>query len=400
MGRPVTVTAAIVVAAGRSERFGGPLPKVLVEWRGRPLIAATLDAFDACPDVASVVLVLSEAAEAGWHAAGRPGRKVFAVARGGATRQASVAAGFAAVPSDSEVVLVHDGARAFVSPELISSVVTAAVRSGAAVPVLPITDTVKRVSLDGGTAHVEATVDRAALGLAQTPQGFRIDVLRRARAHAATSGLEATDDVALVEAAVDSGALEPGVRVEVVPGETTNVKVTRPEDLPQPRVPSRVGLGHDIHPLAAGRPFILAGVDVWADADDGEAFGPMGHSDGDALSHAICDALLSAAGLPDIGTHFPDTNPDHAGRPSLEFLESVAMRVAAAGWRIVNVSAVLHLERPKLAPHAARIRHALAGTLGIAVDAVGFSAKRGEGLGDIGSSRAVRCDAVALLERA
>ena len=223
-------------------------------------------------------------------------------------------------------------------------------------------------------------------------------MLRLARAHAASRGLDATDDVALVEAALADGALPAGVQVEAVPGEVTNVKITRPEDLP--RGGHRVGLGHDIHPLEAGRPFIVAGIDIWAGAAATDTFGPVGHSDGDALSHAICDALLSAAGLPDIGTHFPDTDPNNAGRPSLEFLEAVAAGLAEAGWRVVNVSAVLHLERPKLAPHAARIRQALAATLGIGVEAVGVSAKRGEGLGDVGMGRAVRCDAVALLERA
>jgi 2-C-methyl-D-erythritol 4-phosphate cytidylyltransferase/2-C-methyl-D-erythritol 2,4-cyclodiphosphate synthase len=394
------VTAAIVVAAGRSERFGGPLSKILVPWRGRTLIAATLDAFDSCPEVSSIVLVLSEAAEDGWRAAGRPGRKVNAVARGGTTRQESVGAGFAAVASDVDIVLVHDGARAFVSPGLIARVVAAAARSGAAVPVLPITDTVKRVFNEGETAIVGGTLERSTLGLAQTPQGFRIEVLRGARAHAIATGLEATDDVALVEAAMIAGALPSGIRVEAVPGEVTNVKVTRPEDLQRHGAPSRIGLGHDVHPLAPGRPFRLAGVDVWEDEPETETFGPVGHSDGDALSHAICDALLSAAGLPDIGAHFPDTIADNAGRSSLEFLSEVASRVAVGGWRIVNVSAVLHLERPKLAPRAVRIRQAVADSLGISIEAVGLSAKRGEGLGDVGTCRAVRCDAVALLEQA
>lgn len=385
---------AIVVAAGRSERFGGELPKVLVPWRGRPFLAWTLQAFDDCPEVASIVLVASEEVERGWRQAGSPGRKVISAVRGGATRQESVLAGSAAVPEDAPVVLVHDGARPFVTPALVASVVAAARRHGAALPVLPVVDTVKRLGSDG---HVQETVARAELRLAQTPQGFRRGVFAAAQAWAERADVVATDDVALVELALAAGAVPGDARVAAVPGARSNVKVTHPDDIPA-RTELRVGLGHDVHPLERGRRFVLAGVDIQPDTATEEGFGPAGHSDGDALTHAICDALLSAAGQGDIGQHFPDTAAENAGRPSLEFLTEVVRRVGELGYRPANVSAVLRLERPRLAPVLPAVRAAVAAALGVDADAVGISAKRGEGMGPVGEGRAIVCDAVALLE--
>ena len=387
-------TWVIVVAAGRSERFGGPLPKLLVPHRGRPLLAHALRAVDACPEVDGVILVGSEPLEAGWRASGADGTKVRAVVRGGETRQASVAAGLLALPADASIVLVHDGARAFASPRLFSEVASAAREHGCALPLLPVHDTVKRV---GSGDVVLETVPRHELRLAQTPQGFRIDVLRAAHRLADEKKLNATDDVALVERALAEGRL-PGVQVHGVPGEERNVKITRPADLP-PAAP-RVGLGHDLHPLVPGRRLVLAGVDLQDGVADADRIGPAGHSDGDALVHAACDALLGAAGLGDIGQWFPDTSPENAGRPSLEFLSTIRARLADEGWRVASLSAVVKLERPRLAPHATAIRAALAAGLGIDPHAVGLSAKRGEGLGPVGEGRAIECDCVAVLERA
>ena len=389
-------TCAIVVASGRSERFGGELPKLLVEWRGRPLIAWTLAALDAASSVDDVVLVASEALEAGWEAAGRPGEKLRRGVRGGLSRQESVRLGTEAVPEGTELVLIHDGARPFASPALIDAVAAAAEREGAALPLLPVVDTVKRRD---GSGRVLETVPREDLGRAQTPQGIRLELLRTAQAWAAGAGVEATDDVALIEAARAGGGLPADQGVAGVPGEESNVKVTRPEDLPAAPRETRVGLGHDVHPLEPGRRFVLAGVDLQAGAGDSERFGPAGHSDGDALTHAVCDALLGALALGDIGQLFPDTAEENAGRASLEFLTETVRRLAGQGWRPSNVSAALQLERPKVAPHSLAIRKALAEALGLPVDRVGLSAKRGEGLGPVGEGRAVVCDAVAQVER-
>jgi 2-C-methyl-D-erythritol 4-phosphate cytidylyltransferase/2-C-methyl-D-erythritol 2,4-cyclodiphosphate synthase len=380
----------ILVAAGRSERFGGTTPKLLVSSHGRPLVRRVLDTLDEAGAVDGVVLVAGEELAAAWERMGRPGRKVARVVAGGATRQGSVLAGLAALPDDAAVVLVHDAARAFATPGLFARVAAAARDAGCALPALPVVDTVKR--LDGDRVE---TVPREALRLAQTPQGFRADVLRSAHA-AAGAGAEATDDVALVERALASGLL-PGVRIVLVTGEESNVKVTRPADLPKPE--TRIGMGHDVHPLVPGRRFVLGGVDLQAGAAEADRFGPLGHSDGDALVHAACDALLGACGLGDIGQAFPDTSPEHAGRPSLEFLRDVRGRLAAEGWSLVNLSAVVRLERPKIAPHAAAMRAALAEALGVEPSCIGLSAKRGEGLDAVGEGRAVACDCVALVSR-
>jgi 2-C-methyl-D-erythritol 4-phosphate cytidylyltransferase/2-C-methyl-D-erythritol 2,4-cyclodiphosphate synthase len=386
---------AIVVASGRSERFGGATPKVLASWRGRSLLAWTLDALDRAGSVDEVLLVASEEVEQAWRAAGEPGIKVRSVVRGGETRQDSVMAGAEALGSEAEVVLVHDGARPFVSPELVDAVAAAAREAGAALPLLPVVDTVKRVD---GEGDVVETQPRQELFRAQTPQGFRVGILRAAQEHARATGLQATDDVALVEAARAAGALPGGQRIAGVPGEESNVKVTRPQDLPVDAT-TRVGYGHDVHPLVPGRRFVLAGIDLQEGAAESERFGPSGHSDGDAVTHAVCDALLGAAALGDIGRLFPDTADENEGRPSLEFLTGIVARLAEEGWRTVNVSAVLQLERPKVAPVADRIRAELARVLGLPVEQVGLSAKRGEGLGPVGEGKAVECQAVALIER-
>lgn len=384
----------ILVAAGRSERFGGPRPKLLVEFRGRPLLAHGLAAIDACPDVDGIVLVASEGLEQGWREAGSPGAKIRHVVRGGATRQASVAAGLAAIPPDAGIVLVHDGARAFTSPHLFTAVAVASAEAGCALPLLPVFDTVKRVDGD----RVTGTVPRQELRLAQTPQGFRREVLVEAHRLAAEAGLDATDDIALVESAQASGNMT-GISIRAVAGEEQNVKVTRAADLPRAE-PPRVGLGHDIHPLVPGRKLILAGIDLQAGMPDAERMGPAAHSDGDALVHAACDAILGAMGLGDIGQWFPDTSPENSGRPSLEFLGAIRSRLEAEGWRVASLSAVVKLEAPKLAPHAPAIRQALAASLGLAPEAIGLSAKRGEGLGPVGEGRAIECDCIAVMERA
>lgn len=392
-------TAAIVVASGRSLRFGGDVPKLVVPWRGRPLVAWTLRALEACPEVDDVVLVAS--GEVASAAAGSAAAKLVGVVPGGDTRQASVAAGLAALPARADLVLVHDGARPFVSPGLVARVVRAAREAGAAVPVLPVVDTLKRVAADESPARdtILETVPREALARAQTPQGFRRGVLEAAAAFAAETGLGATDDMAMVEALRAAGRLPAGTRLVTVPGEASNVKVTTPADLPAVVIETRVGLGHDVHPLERGRRFVLGGVDLQPGAADEERFGPAGHSDGDALAHALCDALLSAAGKDDIGATFPDTDPAHRGRASLDFVREVAGGLRADGWSVLNVSGVVRLERPRVLPFVPALREALGRALGCGPDRIGLSAKRGEGLGPVGEGRAVEADVVALIGR-
>jgi 2-C-methyl-D-erythritol 4-phosphate cytidylyltransferase/2-C-methyl-D-erythritol 2,4-cyclodiphosphate synthase len=365
----------VVVAAGRGRRFGGEKQYAPLGG-GRVLDRAVAAAGDASDGVVAVVPRERE----GEAVAGAD-----AVVAGGVTRSASVRAGLAAVPAEAEVVVVHDAARPLASSELFTTVVEA-LGGGAdgAVPALPVVDTVKQV---GGDGVVRATLDRSGLVSVQTPQAFRADALRRAHA----AGGEASDDAALVE--------RDGGRVVVVPGEEANAKLTAPDDLAAAerrlaRSPTttRVGLGFDVHPWSddPARPLVIGGVELRGER------GLAGHSDADVVTHAVIDALLGAAGLGDIGTHFPDTDPALAGTDSLALLDATVALLARAGWRPGNVDCTVVLDAPRLAPHRAAMQEALSDAAGTDVS---VKAARAEGLGALGRGEGVACWAVAAVER-
>jgi 2-C-methyl-D-erythritol 2,4-cyclodiphosphate synthase/2-C-methyl-D-erythritol 4-phosphate cytidylyltransferase len=305
---------------------------------------------------------------------------------GGATRSDSVRAGLALVPSNATIVCVHDGARPFASSDLFAAVVAAVIGGAdAAVPGVPVSDTIKQVDEAGA---VVGTPARSGLRAVQTPQAFRADVLRRA--HAGVG--EATDDAALVEAA--------GGRVVVVAGEEHNRKITDPNDLRLARQQvegnamtastTRVGQGFDIHRFSddAARPLVLGGV-VFEGAR-----GLHGHSDADAVAHAVIDALLGAAGLGDIGEHFPDTDPQWKGADSIELLRHAAGLVRAAGYAIGNVDCSVVCETPKLAPHRAAMQQRLSEAAGAPVTVKG---RRAEGLGALGRQEGIAVWATAII---
>ncbi len=380
----------IVVAAGQGSRFGGPKQYDVVAGR------RVLDwALAAARSVSDGVVVVVDPLRAGED---EPGADV--VVAGGATRSASVRAGLAAVPDDAEVVVVHDAARPCASPGLFAATVAAVTQGAdAAVPGLAVADTVKRV---GDDAVVTATLDRAGLVAVQTPQAFAAQVLRSA--HAGVG--EATDDAALVEAA--------GGRVVVVAGEEANAKVTVRRDLAsaadhlaggaaRPPAGIRVGLGFDVHPFGGGpfgggpfgggaeRPLVLGGVTF-----EGER-GLVGHSDADVVAHAAAEALLGAAGLDDLGTQFPDTDPRWKGADSLELLAGVGHLVRHAGWAPTNVDCSVVLDTPRLAPRRDEMQQRLGAAIGADVTVRG---RRAEGLGALGRGEGIACWAVALVERA
>jgi 2-C-methyl-D-erythritol 4-phosphate cytidylyltransferase/2-C-methyl-D-erythritol 2,4-cyclodiphosphate synthase len=375
-------TWAVVVAAGAGTRFGAP--KQWAPLAGRRVLDWAVAAVRSAPSCDGVVLVVP-AADVGTPAV-RAVAGVDVVVGGGATRSASVRAGLAALPATATVVVVHDGARPLARPALLEAVV-AAVRAGAdaALPATPVTDTVKRVAGDG---VVTGTVDRTDLVAVQTPQAFARAAL--VRAHAGDP--EATDDAALVEAI--------GGRVVVVAGDPENLKLTDAGDLavaatrlaagaPAGPVPAvRVGLGFDVHPHTddPGRTLVLGGI-----AFPG-ARGLAGHSDADVIAHAATDALLGAAGLGDIGQHFPDTDPRYAGADSLELLRVAAGRVRDAGWAPGNVDCSVVCDEPKLTPHRAAMEEGLAAAVGAPVSVKG---RRPEGLGALGRGEGVACWAVA-----
>jgi 2-C-methyl-D-erythritol 4-phosphate cytidylyltransferase/2-C-methyl-D-erythritol 2,4-cyclodiphosphate synthase len=382
----------ILVAAGSSTRTGGGTPKQFVSLGSEPMFVA---AMRAVADVASEIVVVAPPgavalAEGLLGGSGRGSgdaslRTRVSVVPGGDRRQDSVLKGLAALSPEVEIVLVHDAARPFATPALTASVVEAAERHGAAVPVSAVPDTVKRVE----EGVVVATLDRSVLALAQTPQGFRRDVIERA--YEALSGTLATDDAQAAELA--------GYEVVVVPGDVGNTKITEPLDLeiallragrvPWPGGSARVGTGSDFHRLAVGRRLVLCGVAIPFDK------GLMGWSDADVATHALMDALLGAVADGDIGAHFPPGDPRYEGISSMELLDRVVERVRAKGYEVANVDVTIVAEKPRLSPHVARMRESLASVLGVDEGCVSVKATTTEGIGPEGAGLAISAHAVA-----
>jgi len=393
---PATTADAIVVAAGSSTRMGGP-DKLVAQIGGRPLLAWTLDALAGSTSVARIVVVtaagrIPEIAGAAWL----PDR-VSAVVAGGARRQESVAAGAAALADGPEygVILVHDGARPLVSAELVDAVARAAAVHGAAIPVLPVVDTLKRVE-DG---RIAGTMDRSDVVAAQTPQGVRRDVLAAAYAAFPPDGPETwSDEAALLEAC--------RIRVHAIPGESANLKVTLPADLRQvesalahagriaasPVAPTvRVGIGDDGHPFGPGSPLALGGIVIDA------APRLHGHSDGDVALHAVCDALLGAAGLGDLGRVFPPGPSTPAGIASRELVAECLRQVRAEGLVPLSVDVTIIGARPRLAARLPEMRDAIAGLLALSTDRVNVKASTGNLAGWEGAGRGISARAVAVV---
>jgi len=379
---------AIIVAAGRGERLGGETPKALVDLAGRSMLRRSAEALAACAEVNALVVVAPSGFEriAGDEVFGTG--KLRAVVTGGATRQDSVRAGLARTTDRDSVVLVHDAARPFVDAEVVARVLEGVRAHGAAIPVGPVVDTIKRVK----AGRIGATVDRDALGAAQTPQGFDRKGLLAAYARAARAGVALTDEAMAMEQA--------GLPVAAVPGSARNFKITTPDDLNRAirlltpaSAALRVGHGFDAHRLAPNRRLMLGGVHVPSDV------GLVGHSDGDVLLHALCDALLGAGALGEIGSLFPSTDAKHEGAPSSTFVAEVRKRLAAAHLSIVNVDATLIAERPRLSGHLEAMKKSVVRLLDVEPDQVSIKVKSTDTLGAIGRGEGIAAQASALLAR-
>ncbi|HYT65442.1 MAG TPA: 2-C-methyl-D-erythritol 4-phosphate cytidylyltransferase [Vicinamibacterales bacterium] len=379
--------SAIIAAAGAGRRVGAAKPKQMLDIGGGSMLQHTLRAFLAHPRITEVIVVLPEGvttlALTGVDAARVQAMRTVV---GGARRQDSVANAFERVDAASDVVLVHDAARPFVTASLIDRTIDAASTHGAAIAALQARDTVKRVA----EGVITDTIPRETVYLAQTPQAFRREVLAAA-IEVGRAGVEATDEAALAERA--------GYKVHVVDGDPANVKITTSEDLDAARqragsTPSalqRVGTGYDNHRLVEGRPLIIAGVTIPSDR------GALGHSDADVACHAAIDAILGAAGLGDIGGHFPDTDPRWKGADSIALLRETSRIVASAGYRVINLDVTVILERPKIKDAIAQMRERLAGALGIDPSQVSVKGKTNEGMDAVGRGEAIAAHAVALL---
>ncbi len=374
-----------IVAAGGSGVRAGAAKQWLV-LGGETVLRRAARALAACAAVDDLVAVVppGEEGRGGAELAGlgKPSRAVA----GGAARADSVRNGLAAA-AESAIVLVHDAARPFATADLAERVAEAAARDGAALAALPVTDTVKRAAT-ADDRRVAETLDRRTLWLAQTPQGFRRELLLRAYDAAGAAASVATDECSLIE--------RLGAAVTLVPGDPGNFKITGPADVERARAaleaPVAMGVGYDTHPFAAGRPLVLGGVEF-----DGD--GLLGHSDADVCAHAIGDAILGAAGLGDLGWHFPDTDPRWKGVSSLLLLREIARKAADQGWRVGNCDVTLAAKRPKVAPRAVEMRTRLAEALGVSPAQVNVKATTGEGMGFVGREEGIAAHAVALLVR-
>jgi len=380
---------AILAAGGSGTRAG--VAKQWLVLGGETVLRRSARALAGCGLVDELVAVVPAGEEARADAELSGLGKPVRVVAGGAARADSVRNGLAALPGCA-IVLVHDAARPFASAGLAEAVARAAAETGAALAAVPSTDTVKRAAPAAATptAVVAETLDRRSIWLAQTPQGFRTSVLRRAFDAAGDGAAAATDECALVE--------RLGLPVALVPGDPMNQKITSADDVSRARArleaPVAVGVGYDVHPFAPGRKLVLGGVEF-----TGEGDGLLGHSDADICAHAICDAILGAAGLGDIGRHFPDTDPQWKGVSSLRLLREVAAKAAAAGWRVGNCDVTLAARRPKIAPRAGEMRANLAEAMGVAPAQVNVKATTGEKLGFVGRAEGIAAHAVALLVR-
>ncbi|MHB9131432.1 MAG: 2-C-methyl-D-erythritol 4-phosphate cytidylyltransferase [Armatimonadota bacterium] len=365
-------------------RLGGAVRKAWVPLAGRPLVSYALEAFRSHPAVTEIILVVSaeEIERAQQLIANGPSAVTEKVVLGGAERRDSVWQGLQEVSAGADIVLIHDAARPFISHQVVTRCIEAIRRYGAVVVARPVADTLKRATAEGSVA---ATVDRAALWGAQTPQGARTGLLLAAYQRAMAEEWTATDDAAILEHA--------GHRVHLVEGEPLNFKITLPEDLLMAERllagTCRSGFGYDVHRLVPERTLVLGGVTL------PYALGLLGHSDADVLTHAIMDALLGAAALGDIGQHFPDTDDRYRGVSSLILLGEVAAKLAAAGYHPVNVDATLVAQAPKVAPHIPEMRTRLAGALGIPVEQVSVKATTTEGLGFAGTGEGMAAYATA-----
>jgi len=379
--------SVIVVAAGRGTRVGGDLPKQYWKLGTRTVLRQSLEAFVAHRDVGSVQPVIG-GQDLELYREAVAGLDIHPPVTGGATRQASVRAGLEALAGDPpDIVLVHDAARPFVKPDLIARAIAAAQGAGAAIPGLPVLDTVKSVRDD----MVTGTIDRASLRTVQTPQAFRFAELLAAHRRAAEAGRDDfTDDAALAEWA--------GMDVTIFPGDTSNMKLTTAEDFARASAEQlaaltdiRTGSGIDVHTFGPGDHVIMGGIKI------SHSHGLTGHSDADVVLHALVDAILGALADGDIGMHFPPSDPQWRGAASDQFLAYAVKRVHARGGLIAHLDVTVVCELPKVGPHRDAIRKRVAEIAGLGEDRVAVKATTSEKMGFTGRGEGIAAFATATI---
>ena len=377
-------TAVIIAAAGRGRRLGTPVPKQFLKIGGEYVIAKTLKTFEHLEAIDHIFIVTNEdyidfcqgiVDQNGFD-------KVDAIVAGGKERQDSVFNALQEVnrrrPGVS-LVLIHDAARPFVNEDVVMNVIRATDEKGAAVACVAMTNSVRKAGEDGGASE---SVDRNDYYSVQTPQGFRKSMLIEAYEKAYDDSFRGTDDASIVERA--------GNEITIVDGNYENIKITTKEDLP---LENRIGTGFDVHRLVEGRKLYLGGVEIPFDK------GLLGHSDADVLLHAVMDALLGAAGLGDIGHHFPDTDEQYRGVSSMKLLETVKGLLDEGFYKVANVDVTVICQRPKVAPFIDEMRGNIARVLDVHESRINVKGTTTEGLGFTGEGEGIAAMAVASIYR-
>ncbi len=392
--------AAIIPAAGSGLRMGLPSPKQFFELEGIPILIHTLRVFQQVEAIGVIIVVVppDDCCRVEELVRKYGLTKVYRVTEGGKERQDSVRLGLEAVPDEVELVLVHDGVRPFVPAAVVENCLREAEISGAAMAAIPVTDTLKAVSTE---KMIEKTIKRDGVWQAQTPQAVQKSLLKKAYALAADKkDFTATDEAGLMELL--------GHPVKVVTGSEKNIKITRQEDLILARAilsesgetakamgkesEYRSGYGYDAHRLAADRHLILGGEKIPHEK------GLLGHSDADVLTHALCDAMLGAAGLGDIGEHFPDTDQKYKDISSMKILESVAALISDKGYMLANADITVVAQQPKLAPYFSAMKKNLAAACGVNPAGINLKATTTEGLAFEGREEGMSAHAVVMLK--
>ncbi|WP_196258320.1 bifunctional 2-C-methyl-D-erythritol 4-phosphate cytidylyltransferase/2-C-methyl-D-erythritol 2,4-cyclodiphosphate synthase [Pelagibacterium limicola] len=385
--------AVIVVAGGKGARAGTgaeDVPKQFRSLAGMPVLARTLSSFLAIDGISAALPVIGDGQEAHYAAMGLVHPRLLPPVTGGATRQSSTLAGLEALALDPpDIVLIHDGARPFVEPQVIANVIAALDDASGALPVTLVTDTIKR-SHDGKT--VGGTEDRTQLFAAQTPQAFRFADIYEAHRRAIEMTDSFTDDAAIAEWAE--------LRVALAQGSPRNIKITHPEDFARAErmieremtMETRVGLGYDVHAFTDGDRVVLGNITIPHTA------ALKGHSDADVVLHALADAIYGALADGDIGKHFPPSDMQWQGADSRIFLKHAADLVRARAGRIVHLDATIVCEHPKIGPHVAMMRNRIAEIVDISPSRVAIKATTSERLGFTGREEGIAAQAVATIE--
>lgn len=368
---------AIIAAAGRGKRLGSSLPKQFLKVRGRTILEMSVEAFEQNKYVDEIFVAANADYCELTEKLCRGFSKLKKIVAGGAERQDSVRAALDCLRGENGIVLVHDAARPFVSEAVINAVIEGTADFGAAIPTVPAKDTIRQIDGTGSR-----TLQRETLARVQTPQGFRISLLKHAFEKAQAEGFLGTDDASLVE--------RMGINISMVQGEDANRKITTREDL---ETEMRIGTGYDVHRLVEGRPLVLCGEQIPYEK------GLLGHSDADVALHALMDAMLGAAGLGDIGKHFPDTDERYSGISSMKLLQKTAELLREAGYFLGNADITIIAQRPKIAGYIPKMRANIAEIMNCDENKINIKGTTTEKLGFVGREEGIASEAVCILYR-